>query len=113
MYYTRKLWLTDLLKDAIKKKNKLYMKSLKIKTTANEIEYKSYRNKLNHILRFAERKYFQDVLEKKNTILKKTWQIFKSIVNRHKKVKCIQNLSWMVPSSLLNQPSAVSLMISL
>ena len=73
------------------------MKSLKVKTTANEIEYKSYRNKLNHILRFAERKHFQDVLEKK-TQYKKTWQIFKSIVNRNKKVKCIQNVSWMVPS---------------
>ena len=112
-YYTRKLWLTDLLKDAIKKKNKLYMKSLKVKTTANEIEYKSYRNKLNHILRFAERKHFQDVLEKNPQYKKNLADIQKHCEQEQKKVKCIQNVSWMVPSSLLNQPSAVSLMISL
>ena len=78
-YYTRKLWLTDLLKDAIKKKNKLYMKSLKVKTTANEIEYKSYRNKLNHILRFAERKHFQDVLEKNKHNIKKPGRYSKAL----------------------------------
>ena len=90
------------------------MKSLKVKTTANEIEYKSYRNKLNHILRFAERKHFQDVLEKnKLNIKKKPGRYSKALWTGTKKVKCIQNLSWMVPSSLLNQPSAVSLMISL
>ena len=63
-YNTRKMWLTELLKDAIKTKNKLYLKSIKINTAANEIQYKKYRNKLNHILRCAERKHFQDILEK-------------------------------------------------
>ena len=67
-YYTRKLWLTDLLKDAIEKKNKPYIKKMTVKSTANEIEYKRYRNKLNRILRFAERKHFQDVLKKKPNI---------------------------------------------
>ena len=84
-YNTRKMWLTELLKNAIKTKNKLYLKSLKIDTAANEIQYKKYRNKLNHILRCAERKHFQDILEKNEHNIKKTWQIFKSIVNRNKK----------------------------
>ena len=44
-YNTRKLWLTELLKNAIKTKNKMYLKSLKIDTAANEIQYKKYRNK--------------------------------------------------------------------
>ena len=38
---------------------------MKINTAANEIQYKKYRNKLNHILRCAERKHFQDILEHK------------------------------------------------
>ena len=79
------MWLTELLKNAIKTKNKLYLKSLKTDTAANEIQYKKYRNKLNHILRCAERKRFQDILEKNKHNIKKTWQIFKSIVNRNKK----------------------------
>ena len=45
-YNTRKPWLSDSLRDAIKKKNKLYRKSLKIKSTNNEMVYKNYRNKL-------------------------------------------------------------------
>ena len=53
-YNTRKMWLTELLKNAIKTKNKLYLKSLQIDTAANEIQYKKYRNKWNHILRCAE-----------------------------------------------------------
>ena len=39
-YNTLKMWLTELLKNAIKTKNKLYSKSLKINTAANEIQYK-------------------------------------------------------------------------
>ena len=61
----RKTWLTELLKYAIKTKNKLYLKSLNITTAANEIQYKKHRNKLNHILLCAERKHFQDMLGKK------------------------------------------------
>ena len=40
-YNNRKMWLTELLKNAIKTKNKLYLKSLKIDTAANEIQYKN------------------------------------------------------------------------
>ena len=47
-YNTRKPWLSDSLRDAIKNKNKLYRKSLKIKSTNNEMVYKNYRNKLKH-----------------------------------------------------------------
>ena len=41
------MWLTELLKNAIKMKNKLHLKSLKksLDTAANEIQYKKYRNK--------------------------------------------------------------------
>ena len=40
-YNTRKMWLTELLQNAIKTKNKLYLKSLKIDTAANEIQCKN------------------------------------------------------------------------
>ena len=39
--YTRKMCLTKPLKDAIKTKNKLYLKSMKINTVGNEIQYKN------------------------------------------------------------------------
>ena len=44
----RKPGLSDTLCDAIKKKNKLYRKSIKIRSVNNEMVYKIYRNKLKH-----------------------------------------------------------------
>ena len=43
-----------------------------------------YRNKLNHILRSAERKYYQDLLIKHKANVKKSWQIIKGIINKRK-----------------------------
>ena len=57
---------------------------IKLNTTANEVTYKRYRNKLNHIVKYAERKHFQDILKQNKHNLKKTWQIFKNIINKSK-----------------------------
>ena len=81
-YNCRKPWLTQGLKDAIKVKNKLYKKYQKINAVAHEIEYKTYGNKLNHILTCAERKHYSDLLNDNKNNVKRTWQIFKSIVNK-------------------------------
>ena len=43
-YYTRKPWLTTCLAEAIKKKNGLYLKSIKIKCMQSKKEYLLYRN---------------------------------------------------------------------
>ena len=83
----RKPWLTQDLKDAIKVNNKLYKKYQKINAVAHEIEYKTYRNKLNHILKCAERKHYSDLLNDNKNNVKRTWQILKSIVNKNKTTK--------------------------
>ena len=44
-------------------KTKLYHKSLKYKTAYNEIMYKTYRNKLNHVLVKAEKDHYAKLLE--------------------------------------------------
>ena len=49
-YHSRKLWLTQGLKDAIKKKNKLYRNYLKLKTVNNENIYKSCITETNWII---------------------------------------------------------------
>ena len=72
-YYNNKPWLTNAMKDSIKMKNKLYI----IRNKANAPDgrngrYRMYRNKLNHILRSAERKYYQDLLIEHKTNVKFT-----------------------------------------
>ena len=46
--------------------------------------YKKYRNKLNQLIRSAERKHFHDVLLEHKSNLKKSWQVIKSVINKRK-----------------------------
>ena len=60
------------LKEGIKNKDKSYFKYNRIKFVANEIKYKTYPNKLNRILKFAERKYYSDLVDENKHNIKKT-----------------------------------------
>ena len=67
------------MKDSVKEKNKLYKKYLKISTVANETRYKTYRNKLHHILKIAEKQHYSELLMNCQSDIKKTWKIIKNI----------------------------------
>ena len=49
-----------------------------------------YRNKLNHLIRKAERKYYQDMLLENKSNLKKSWKILKGIINKRKYRSAVQ-----------------------
>ena len=57
---------------------------MKCKTVANEKTYKRYRNKLNIILKCAEKQHFTDLLNSHKDNKNKSWQIIENIVNRNK-----------------------------
>ena len=90
-YKTRKSWLSDELKDKIKRKNKLFITSRKYPTLSNEIEYKIYKKQLDHLLKIAEKEYYQELFEKHKCDLKKSWQLIKRLINK-KKSRPIQSL---------------------
>ena len=46
--------------------------------------YKKYRNKLNQLIRSAQRKHFHDVLLEHKSNLKKSWQVIKTVINKRK-----------------------------
>ena len=106
-YNSRKLWLTQGLKDAIKNKNKLYKRYMKCKTVANENTYKRYRNKLNIILKCAEKKHYTDLLNSNKDNIKKTCQIMKNIVNRNKTRK-VHNKFKMGDGSIISDGTLIS-----
>ena len=84
-YYNKKPWLTLALKESIKTKNKLYVTSTKGSNKEEKsTQYKIYRNKLHHVLRSAERKYYHDLLVEHKSNLKKSWKIMKSVINKRK-----------------------------
>ena len=66
-------------------KNKLYIK--RNKGPNSDLQWRNYtmyRNKLNHLIRKAERKYYQDMLLENKSNLKKSWQIPEGIINKRK-----------------------------
>ena len=82
----RKSWLTDGLKKSIKVKNNLYVKQLKTGDNEHIEKYKKYRNRLNHLLRIAEKTHITQLLEKYKYDMKKTWMVMKDIVNKNNKL---------------------------
>ena len=83
-YYKNKPWLSTALKESIKIKNKLYVKSKRSSGSENVSFYKKYRNKLNQLIQSAERKHFHDVLFEHKSNLKKSWQVIKTVINKRK-----------------------------
>ena len=83
-YYKNKPWLSTALKESIKIKNKLYVKSKRSNDSENVSFYKKYRNKSNQLIRSAERKHYHDVLLEHKSNLKKSWQMIKTVINKRK-----------------------------
>ena len=84
-YVNKKPWITTAIRESIKMKNKLYINRNKGHNPDLQWRnYKMYRNKLNHLIRKAERKYYQDMLLENKSNLKKSWQILKGIINKPK-----------------------------
>ena len=87
IYYTRKPWLTECLRDAIKKKNKLYRLYVKVRCVRNLVTYKEYRNWLKCLLKAAEKKHYCDLMIQYKTNAKMAWKIIKGVINRNRKIK--------------------------
>ena len=77
-YYTRKPWLTTCHREAIKKKNKLYYKSITIKCMRTKKEYVSYRYQLRKLmLRVTEKKYHAVRITENKHNSRKLWSVIK------------------------------------
>ena len=90
-YYMRKPWLTNGLCDAIKKKNRMYYKSIKVKCVQTKIEYNVYRRNLRKLLRASEKKYHCELLSKYKNNSKRLWAVIKNVINKKRKNKFQDN----------------------
>ena len=83
----KKTWLTEALKISIKVKDKLYVQYKKCKSVHNECIYKTYKNKLNRIIKAAEKNYYQEKLEINKSNMKKIWSIIKEVIGKNKETQ--------------------------
>ena len=81
-YRNRLPWLSDGLKASIKRKNKLYLTSLKHPTLYNILKYKQYKNKLTALLKCEEKHFYQSQIIKNKCNLRKVWIIIKQVMNK-------------------------------
>ena len=89
-YKLNKPWLTQAIIKSINRKNKLYRKKLKAPNYNNKYKYNSYRNRLNHVLRIAEKKYYFDVIEHNKFNLSMVWKLINSVISKRKRSKVIK-----------------------
>ena len=76
-------WLTKGILKSLKTKNKLYKNTLEKPTENSKSKYKQYRNKLNHVIRIAKKRYYNNNRfgqAKEN--LKQTWKLINEIINK-------------------------------
>lgn len=80
----RKPWLSKGLLMSIKRKSKLYHRYVNNPSVPNEITYKRFKNKLNHLLRIAKREYYENQIKYAESNIKHTWKILNEVINRKK-----------------------------
>jgi hypothetical protein len=76
--------MTKCIAKSVQKKNKLYKKFLNCPVIKNEIIYKTYKNKLNHVIKIAKKKYYEEQLIKYKHSTKCLWKTINEIMNKHR-----------------------------
>ena len=105
-YLNKKPWLSMALKNSIKTKNLLFLKSRKDPSLATVTSYKTYRNLLNSLLRKAEKQHYHELMENNKNNLRKSWQIIKNIINRRNDTKT--NKKFLVDNRLITDRMAIA-----
>ena len=80
-----KPWITKGIIKSTIHKNKLYKRFLKKPSIKNEEIYKKYKNKLNHILRIAKKKYYSGKFDESKNNIKLTWKTINELLNKTKR----------------------------
>ena len=80
----RSPWLTSGLLKSINRKNRLYKRLITSPKKSGELQYKTYKNKLNHLIRIAKRSYYDRKFDSAKNDLKLTWKLLKEVINKRK-----------------------------
>ena len=79
-----KPWITQGLLKSIKTKSKLYNALLRNLSSLNHVQYKQYRNTINHLLKISKCSYYDCKIESTKNNLKAVWKLLNTIINRRK-----------------------------
>ncbi len=78
-------WITKGLLKSINKKNKLYKHYINTPTEGNLQKFKTYKNKLNMLIRKSKRSYYYNKFENSKSNMRETWKEINCIIGKAKK----------------------------
>jgi len=79
----RKPWMTAGLVRSCIQKEKLYKRQIRNPTDNNIFAYKNFRNRLNKLIRIAEKSYYAEKFEAYKSNSRQTWHTIKQILNKN------------------------------
>jgi len=79
-----KLWITNGILNACKKKHLLYKEFSKKRTKESENKYKIYKNELTRIMRNSKKTYYSKLLEENRNKIRNTWKVLNEIIKNKK-----------------------------
>ena len=82
--FSQSPWITKGLLKSINVKNKLYKQNLLRPTKDHLVKFKTYRNKLNHLIRKGKREYYHKQFECTKNNISQTWKTINGIIERCK-----------------------------
>ena len=101
-------WITKGLSISVRKKNRLYKKFIMNPTAARESRYKSYKNKLNHLIRIAKRNFYDHQFVHAKGDMKKTCKLINEVVNRQKTTRASFPSSFKSDGGIIIDPSEIA-----
>lgn len=75
-------WMTKALLKSSKRKQRLYVKFLKKRTSANEHSYKTYKNIFVRLVKEAKKKYYSQSIDKNATNPQNLWKTIRQIIGK-------------------------------
>ena len=77
-------WMSKGMKKSSKKKQRLYIKFLKIKTPESEKKYKDFKQLFEKLKKKSKKLYYSSLLNKYQNNSKKTWEVMKELTGKVK-----------------------------
>ena len=100
-------WITKGLLKSINNKNKLYKEYLQCPNESRNVKFKTYRNKLNNLIRKSKREYFYRKFKSTQNNIKDTWKNINNMIGR-KKNNTQQSSFKMNETEKINEPKTIS-----
>ena len=87
-----KPWITKAILNSIKKKNSMYKMFIKSRSETLLIRYKAYKNKLQTVIRQAEKQFYSSKIEKCRDSISMTWKVLNTMINKKSTSKKINQI---------------------